>query len=251
MGASLAHIWRHPIKSHGHEAIERASLIPGQGLPLDRVWAVIHERSPVKATAPVWAPSSAFVIGSKVNALVAMSAETSADGRITLCHPMLAPVTLDLDDPVDQARLIDWTKPLMHPERPAAIGVVRLNSHGIFDTDFASISLNNLASLSALSALVGQPMDMRRFRGNLWFSGLSAWQEHGWLGRELRVGTARLEIVEPIARCAATTVNPETALADVETPYLLRKHLGHRDFGVYARVIAAGEIALGDELVLL
>lgn len=249
--AKLAHIWRHPIKSHGHEAVERASLKPGQGLPMDRVWAVIHANSAVDAAAPVWASCRNFVIGADVAGLGAISAETGADGHITLRHPSLAAITLDLDDAADQARLLEWSQPLIPAARPAATAVVRLQTHGVFDTDFASISLNNLASLSALSAKADQHMDMRRFRGNLWINGLAPWAEHGWLGRQLRIGSARFDVVEPIARCAATTVNPVTALADVETPYLLRKHWGHRDFGVYLRVIEAGDIALNDELVLL
>ncbi|MEX0969929.1 MAG: MOSC domain-containing protein [Paracoccaceae bacterium] len=249
--AQLAHIWRHPIKSHGHEAIERASLIPGQGLPLDRVWAVIHANSQVDVAAPAWASCRNFVIGADVVGLGAISAETGADGRITLRHPSRDLITLDLDDAADQARLLEWSKPLIPADRPAATAVVRLQNHGVFDTDFASISLNNLASLGALSAQAGQSMDMRRFRGNLWVDGLDAWAEHSWCGRSLRIGTASFQVVEPIARCAATTVNPKTAVADVQTPYLLRKHWGHRDFGVYLRVLEAGDIALHDELVLL
>jgi len=251
MAAQLAHIWRHPIKSHGHEAIDRTQLCIGQGLPLDRVWAVIHANSPVDPAAPVWAKSRSFVIGTEVNPLVAMSAECHADGRITLRHLHLDDITLNLDDTDDQARLIAWTAPLLSPDRPKATAVIRLATHGVFDTDFPSISINNLASLEAISAVAGQTMDMRRFRGNLWFTGLEAWEEHGWLGQDVRIGGAVLNIVEPVVRCAATTVNPDTATVDVETPYLLRKHWGHRDFGVYARVVKGGEIALGDEMETL
>jgi uncharacterized protein YcbX len=251
MAGQLAHIWRHPIKSHGQEAIDRASLSLGQGLPMDRVWAVIHENSPVDPAAPVWAKSRSFVIGTDVNPLVAMSAQMQDDGTITLRHPHLADITLNLDAPADQARLLAWTAPLMTEGRPKATNVVKLQTHGVFDTDFPSISLNNLASLDALSAVAEHAMDMRRFRGNLWFSGLEAWQEHGWLGRDVRLGSAVLNIVEPVVRCAATTVNPDSAVVDVETPYLLRKHWGHRDFGVYARVVQPGDIALGDTLELI
>ena len=43
----------------------------------------------------------------------------------------------------------------------------------------------------------------------------------------------------------------QAGFIDVETPYLLRKHWGHRDFGVYARVVQPGDIALGDTLELI
>lgn len=251
MTATLAHIWRHPIKSHGAEVIDRATLTAGQGLPGDRVWAVIHANSPVDPVAPEWAASRAFVIGTDVLPLVAIRAQTLADGRITLHHPDLADITLDMTQKADQARLIAWTAPLMETGRPAATAVIRLASQGVFDTPFPSISLNNTASLAELSAVAGHNLDMRRFRGNFWFSDLPAWQEHDWIGRKVRFGTAHLLIRAPVQRCAATTVNPQSGTPDVETPYLLRKHWGHRDFGVYAQVIKSGEVALGDRLELI
>jgi MOSC domain-containing protein YiiM len=54
--------------------------------------------------------------------------------------------------------------------------------------------------------------------------------------------------VKRIVRCAATNVNPTTGIRDLHIPEMLQKNFEHGDCGVYAEVIAPGEIALGDKL---
>ena len=54
-----------------------------------------------------------------------------------------------------------------------------------------------------------------------------------------------------IARCKATTANPETGLCDADTLTALRQGWGHRDMGVYATVLSGGRIAQGDSVVVL
>ena len=38
-----AHLWRHPIKGHGVEAVDAVTLAAGATMPWDRVWAIAHE----------------------------------------------------------------------------------------------------------------------------------------------------------------------------------------------------------------
>jgi uncharacterized protein len=49
-------------------------------------------------------------------------------------------------------------------------------------------------------------------------------------------------------RCAATEVDPDTGLRDLPIPSTLMQGFGHADCGVYAEVIAAGEIGAGDRI---
>ena len=51
-----------------------------------------------------------------------------------------------------------------------------------------------------------------------------------------------------IVRCAATNVDPDTGIRDLSIPDTLMRSFGHADCGVYAEVIEAGEVAVGDEL---
>jgi uncharacterized protein YcbX len=56
--ATVTSLWRHPIKSHGREDVASTTLIAGQTMPGDRVWAVAHEAS--KADGSEWVPCANF-----------------------------------------------------------------------------------------------------------------------------------------------------------------------------------------------
>ena len=47
-------------------------------------------------------------------------------------------------------------------------------------------------------------------------------------------------------RCAATEVDPDTGIRDLAVPQALMDNFGHVDCGVYAEVVEAGPIAVGD-----
>jgi uncharacterized protein YcbX len=81
------------------------------------------------------------------------------------------------------------------------------------------------------------------------FEGAPAWSEHGWVNSEITIGAARLRVVSPITRCAATQVNPLTAKRDLDIVAVLDRAFGHINIGVYAEVVAGGDIAVGDVLL--
>ncbi|MDU6748224.1 MAG: MOSC domain-containing protein, partial [Bradyrhizobium sp.] len=66
----------------------------------------------------------------------------------------------------------------------------------------------------------------------------------------LRIGAARLKVVKTTTRCAAVNVDPDTAVRDLDIPPALMKHRGNNECGIYAEVIEAGDIALGDDLAV-
>ena len=65
---------------------------------------------------------------------------------------------------------------------------------------------------------------------------------------ELAVGGARLKVVKRIVRCAATNVDPQTGARDMEIPPTLMRTVNHMDCGVYAEVVGAGDIAVGNNM---
>ena len=97
---------------------------------------------------------------------------------------------------------------------------------------------------------LGVAIDPIRFRANVYFNGLPAWVEQEWVKPEhvLAIGAVRLRVVAPITRCAATEVNPETATRDIAMVAELMRHYGHNIVGVYAEVVSAGEIGIGDQI---
>lgn len=236
-------LWRHPIKGHGREALQRVTLTEGQTMPWDRRWAVAHELA--QADGSAWAPSAEFSRGSKVAALMAINAVANeADGTVTLTHPERPDLTFDPDR--EQQAFLEWVRPLMPDNRAQSARIVRVDGRGMTDTDYPSLSLINLASNDAMTETMGQTISPLRWRCNIHVSGFAAWQEFDWIGRNLRVGGAELAIREPILRCLATTANPDTGLRDADTLGTLKARYGHQDFGVYAEVVRSGEIAVGD-----
>ena len=92
---------------------------------------------------------------------------------------------------------------------------------------------------------MGVPVDPLRFRANVYFEGAPAWSEHDWIGSEISLGAVPLRVISPITRCAATQVNPVTAERDLDIVAALERAFGHINMGVYAEVVAAGEVAVG------
>ena len=90
----------------------------------------------------------------------------------------------------------------------------------------------------------GRPVSPLRLRANLYLEGVAPWAEFGWLGKELRIGQARLSVFARTSRCEATNVDPATGARDMAIPAHLLRTWGHRDFGVYAKVVTGGEIGV-------
>jgi uncharacterized protein len=94
-------------------------------------------------------------------------------------------------------------------------------------------------------------MDPLRFRANVYLDGLGAWGEFDLIGKKVKLGTATLEIIKRIDRCAATDVDPSTGIRDLGMVALLEQSFGHHDCGVYARIVSGGDIKKGDLLTAL
>ena len=126
--------------------------------------------------------------------------------------------------------------------------VLSSNGHSFSDIARKVVSIINLGSITAIEDMVGQPVHPLRFRANLYVSGWPAWHEAGLLDQTLSIGRVRLKVVKRIVRCAATNVDPETAARDLTIPHTLMRHLGHNECGIYAEVVEAGTVGVGDAI---
>ena len=246
MGA-VTSLWRHPIKSHGREEVTSTTLIAGQTMPGDRVWAVAHEQS--KADGSEWVPCANFNRVSKVPQLMAMRARLDDDsGLVTLDHPNLGDITFDPDS--DPAPFLDWVRPIMPSNRAQSKRFVKVPNRGMTDSDFPSVTLCNIASHRAVERQLGMEISPLRWRGNIWLDDLPEWQEFKWMGRDVKIGDAILRPTERTDRCPATNINPETGLPDADVVSALDS-FGHRDFSVRAEVIQGGKILIGSKAELI
>lgn len=242
---SVTALWRYPIKAHGRETITAVTLTEGQTMPWDRRWAVAHELSEAEASG--WSHCSGFSRAHDVASLMAIGAKSDIDaGQITLFHPERPDITFDPDK--EPFAFLDWVRPLMPARRPQSVRIVRMDDHGITDTAYPSISLLNQGSNDEMAHAMKQDISIKRWRGNIVFSGLEAWREFDWVGQQIRIGTAVLDIKEPITRCMAPTANPDTGQRDANILGTLIDRFGHQEFGIYATVVESGHIKLGDSI---
>ncbi len=250
MSHTVTDIWRHPLKSHGREALETVTMIAGQTLPGDRVWAVAHEAS--EADGSQWEPCANFTRGAKAPQLMAIDAQLEdATGRLTLSHPKQPDLTFDPNSPADLQRFLDWEKPLTPANRAASARIIRVPGRGMTDTDFPSVTLCNWSSHRAVETAMGQELSPKRWRGNIWFDLGEAWVENDLIGRQVQIGDAVFLVRERVMRCLATTANPQTGERDADTLKALNENWGHQDFSVYAEVVTGGDIKLGDSVKVL
>lgn len=91
-------------------------------------------------------------------------------------------------------------------------------------TDGYPLLLIGQSSLEELSAQVGRPLEMLRFRPNLVIEGAAPYAEDGW--KRIRIGAVELRLVKPCSRCIITTVDPNSGERDADREPLetLKRH---------------------------
>lgn len=117
---------------------------------------------------------------------------------------------------------------------------------GYWDFSDTALSIINMETVRDIARTSGRTIDPLRFRANIYIGGLPAWREFALVGRSVVAGSARLDVLRGIARCNATSIDPESSEVDMNMPVHLRQTYGHIFCGVYAKVVGAGSLHAGD-----
>jgi len=247
----LDRILRYPVKSLSVERLDRAPLIPGQGLPYDRHWGLA--RPDGEATQDgAWHSKKHFVVLVREYGLARLNSRfDETTGLFAMTGPNGLAVEGDLNTPSGRAAIAGTVARHLGLADEAAPTLVKAKSLGYFDTTRGPISILNLESHRALERVMEQDLDPVRFRMNLLLEGAEPWAEEAWPGRRVKIGDAVLEVTEPTGRCKATHINPDSADADAEILRALKRHFGNTRMGVYAEVVEGGEIKPGDTVALV
>jgi uncharacterized protein YcbX len=136
-----------------------------------------------------------------------------------------------------------------------ALELVRTDAPGT-GSDVNVGTLIACASCERLARELGATVDPRRFRMLLELDGVEAHEEDTWADRTVRAGDAVLVVRGPVPRCAVTTQDPETGLANLDTLRAIKDYRGVRngkaiDFGVYFDVEQPGRVRVGDPVAPL
>lgn len=251
--ATLAKLYRYPVKGLTAKPLAAVTLTAGECLPLDRAMALALPDSPFDPAHPVWLRKSHFLMLMRDERLAALDVSyDDAERRLSVRTPTGLAVEADLETREGRAEIEAFFEDYMAPDLQGRPRLVEAPGHVFTDCARKYVSLINLASVREFERATGYPVHPLRFRGNLYVDDLPAWAEFGWVGAEVAVGgsEARLKGAARITRCAATEVDPETAMRDFNVPQALRRHFGHIDCGIYLEVVQAGEISVGQTLAL-
>jgi hypothetical protein len=285
MVGRVRELWRHPVKSMLGERIARTEL-GANGIPGDRAWAVRDEErggirgakkipalmrcaaryleEPMFGRVP--APEITLPDGARLRASDSGAAErvSEALGQKISLWPLLpaeqldhyrrgAPTHLDMEQELRAifGRTPDEPLPdfsIFPPE------IFEFESPpGSYQDAFPLLLLTD-ATLARLQKLAPDSrVDVRRFRPNLVVAtpdGVEDFAEIGWIGKRLRIGEAELSVPAACPRCVMIT----HAFGDLpRDPGLMRTVVreANQNIGVYARVLRAGRVNVGDSVEIL
>ena len=249
----IKQIYRYPVKGLSPEPLAGTTLAPGQTVPADRLYAIENGPSGFDPAAPSYFPKSRFLMLMRNERLARLDTRLDtgpdqASDVLTIREGDREVARGDLCTPEGRQAIEEFFARFCADELRGPPKVLNGAGHSFSDVAKKVVSIINLASVAAVETMVGQPVDPVRFRANLYVSGWRPWSELDLVGRDLTIGDVRLKVVKRIVRCAATNVDPSTGIRDLHIPESLLRALGHMDCGVYAEVIAGGEIRAGDHI---
>ena len=247
--AEIAGIYRYPVKGLSPESLPRVALVPGETLPGDRGYAIENGPSGFDSAEPKWMSKAYFLMLQRDEWLAGLHSRfDDASHTLTIRDQGREVARGDLETAAGRATIEQFLSTRFAGRLKGPPKILSGGGHSFSDVARKVVSIINLNTVQAIEHLVGQPVHPLRFRANLTVRGWPPWHEFELLSQTLAAGDARLKVVKRITRCAAINVDPDSATRDLDIMHLLQRRLGHGDCGVYAEVIAGGDVATGDQV---
>jgi hypothetical protein len=223
-------LFRYPVKSMAACAVSEAD-VSWHGLGGDRRWAFIREGQ-VRSGFP-W---------------------LTLRERSDMNH--YQPSFVEPDRPNASAtvvrtpagRVLDVTDPELAAELGAGVRVIK-QDRGVFDT--MPLSMITRQTLDALGERAGVRLDVLRFRPNLVVDSTSEtlFPEDEWVGRVLRIGSARMRVDQRDRRCVIVNIEPATTARNAEVLRAIARERGGA-LGVYGSTVEPGRVTVGDAVIV-
>lgn len=233
---SVLELWRFPVKSMAGEPL-RSAKVDWRGLGGDRTHAVMFDSNTGRR--PLTAREADWLLAYKA------SYPFAPDAGLDPGDPPAAQVTV----PGGARMAYNDARLRRHLEdRFGGPLTMERDLKGIQDLG-QSVLITTEASRAALEAEMGTTVDLRRFRPNVHLDlDVAPFEDLGWEGRRLRFESGVvMQLLHACERCAIPNRDPDT---QEHWPELIR-HLAREhgnSFGVNARVIIAGRIAVGQSV---
>ncbi len=250
-GPHVAALYRYPVKGLSPEAMPRVALEIGATVPFDRAYAVENGPGRFDPEAPRYLPKIHFLMLMRDERLATLRTTfDDATETLTIHRDGRQVARGALGTTIGRQLIEQFLAAYMKDSLRGAPKIVVAPGHSFSDVAAKCLHIVNMASVRDLERITGKPIDPLRFRPNLIVEGVQAWEEFKWLGKSLTAGEVDLKVFHRTKRCDATNVDPATGARDMAIPSVLQRTFGHSDFGVYAKVAAAGSMVVGDPLSL-
>lgn len=249
MTGRIETLYHYPIKGFTPQRVESAQLKRGGPFPGDRLFAVENGPSGFDPADPGFISKSKYAVLAQIPEVArARTIYDPAVDRLEAQAPGAAALSTDLGSEAGKNAFAAWLTALLGDAARGPLRVVEGPGWRFLDDPLGHVSLINLASVRDLATRMGLELDPLRFRANLYVEGLEPWVELDWVGKEVKLGATPARVFGPIVRCAATNVDPATALRDADVPAALHAHFGHMYCGVYLHILWQGVVRVGDEV---
>ena len=243
-----------PVKGMSVQTHESIQVSAGDNFPFDRSWAIEAGARKFDVTAPAYLPKTAFTQLMSHEKIAGLETKMDVSGGspvLTISRDGKQVARGDLSAPVGRQIIEQFMAAYMKNELRGSPRVVHADGHHFTDVPAKFISILNLASVREVERVVGKPLDPLRFRANIHIDGAEPWAEFGWLSKTLKVdGTPAFRVAERIQRCAATSVNPQTAERDMNLPRTLMSAFQHDDCGIYVSATADRVLKTGQQITI-
>lgn len=238
---------RYPVKGLRSQELSEVELQAGDTLPFDRAWAIENGRGRFDPENPQHLPKINFLMLMRNERLAALEVDFDETSRtLTLLRNGKQVVKGALDTTLGRQLIEQFMASFMEKDLRGAPHIVHAPGHSFSDVAVKCAHIVNLASVRELERAIGKTVDPLRFRANIYLDAGTPWVEFNWVGRQLKIGDVALDVIDRTSRCAATNVDPTTAVRDLAIPAALVRSYGHEDFGVYATVARGGTIKTDD-----
>jgi uncharacterized protein len=247
----IAMLVRYPIKGFAGVAVGQAALAEGEGMPLDRIYAIENGGHSFDTLNPKWFPKTHFLQLMRHERLASLEpAFDEVTHTLTLFRSGKQLAKGTLKTKLGRQMIEQFLAAYMKAELKGPPRIVCADGHSFTDIADKALHLVNLATVRDIGRVTGLDLDPLRFRANVYFEGAPAWSERSWLGKSIACGDARLSVFKETKRCEATSVDPATAKRGLSIPSALDRTWSHRMVGIYASVIGGGVVKSGDAIAV-
>ncbi len=223
----------------------------GEGVPLDRAYAIEHGAKRFDAQNPKWLPKTHFLQLMQHERLASLGLDfDEASHVLTLYRNRRQIARGTLKTKLGRQMIEQFLAAYMKTELLGPPRIVSAPRHSFTDIADKALHMVNLETVRDLSRIAELDLDPLRFRANIYFEGLPAWEERHWVGKTISCGTATLQVFKETTRCEATSVDTKIARRGLSIPATLQRTWNHTKFGLYAKVVSGGEVEPGDAINL-